>query len=65
VKNLIEKGATTLQLRYAKPREHESTCSSAMVTCDMPLLKGNILWLSLFSKRMLDVDSFDKITALI
>jgi len=40
VVKLIEKGVTTLQLRCAKPREHESTCSSAMVTCDVPLSKA-------------------------
>jgi hypothetical protein len=44
VVKLIEKGATTLQLRSTKPHEHESTCSGTMVTCDMPLSKGNILW---------------------
>ncbi len=46
---LIVKGATTLQLHFAKPHEHKNTCSSAMVTCDMPGSKGSILWSSCIS----------------
>jgi hypothetical protein len=40
---VIEKKATTLQLRFAKPCEHENACSNAMVTCVVPLLKGGIM----------------------
>ncbi len=41
---LIEMGVATLQLCSTKPPEHESACSSAMATCDVPPSKGGILW---------------------
>jgi hypothetical protein len=46
VAELIEKGVATLQLHSTKPRKNKSACSNAMVTCDMPPSKGDILWSS-------------------